>query len=214
MFFLDPKIRSARSDRHQIISFLQMCSQPNHLTCPKVNELDRVLWRQTSNPAPIAHWHVHLPMESHGKIGATAPEAEPRTTGFETSQKKKKNVQISEKKTKGWLFWNIQSSEKKKTWGSFLESILSPKNSRVISDGLGFFLGSGDPPRFKLFPYPTHRRHGQTPGPASELVWSRATIALISATWDVVSIWLGHWISIWNGKEPQKNDGKVYPPGN
>ena len=94
-----------------------MCSQPNHLTCPKVNELDRVLWRQTSNPAPIAHWHVHLPMESHGKIGATAPEAEPRTTGFETSQKT--NVQISEKKDQGMTFLEHPKFWKKKHEGLF-----------------------------------------------------------------------------------------------
>lgn len=177
-----------------------MRSQPNHLTCPKVNELDRVLWRQTSNPAPIAHWHVHLPMESHGKIGATAPEAEPRTTGFETSQKKKR-PDFGKKRPRD-DFFGTSKVLKKKTWGSFLESILSPKNSRVISDGLVSFW---DPAirhvlnSSHIQPIGDMAKHQ---GPASELVWSRATIALISATWDVVSIWLGHWISIWIGKEP------------
>lgn len=125
MFFLDPKIRSARSDRHQIISFLQMCSQPNHLTCPKVKELDRVLWRQTSNPAPIAHWHVHLPMESHGKIGATAPEAEPRTTGGLKRPRKKTSRFRKKKRTKGWRllehlkFWKKNKQHEGLFWNKF-----------------------------------------------------------------------------------------------
>lgn len=187
-----------------------MCSQPNHLTCPKVKELDRVLWRQTSNPAPICS--LTCP-PSHGKPLEKSVQPHRKLSRGQRGawNVPTKNFQIPKKKrAKGWLFWNIKvlQKNKKKHEGLFWNQFF-PLKPRVISDRLGFFW-------FSAIRHVLNSSHIQPIGDMAKhqglllssfgagppLHWSQQHGMLCS-------IWLGHWISIWIGKEPQKKDGNV-----